>query len=145
MNWKKEAVDRLKKFDVMRCSTLTIPKEIQRLQTEACSIRSARTDGTPVRGGGNRREEAMLNNMVRRQNLQWALDQANLWVKVTLDALSALNPEEKLILHRFFLYPEKGSVERLCRELGVEQSSVYRKRDQALYKFTMALYGAVES
>ena len=50
-------------------------------------------------------------------------------------------PEEKLVLQRFYLSPERGSVERLCMELGVEQSSVYRKRDKALHKFALALYG----
>ena len=78
MNWKQEAVERLKKFALMHKSVSTIPREIKRLETEACSIRSARTDATPLRGGGNRREEAMLNNLVRRQNLQWALEQAKL-------------------------------------------------------------------
>ena len=145
MNWKKEAVDRLKKFALMHKSLSNIPKEIKRLETEACSIRRARTDATPLRGGGNRREEAMLNNLVRRQKLQWSLEQAKLWVKATADALSVLPAEEKLILQRCFLYPEKGGVEQLCRELGVEQSSIYRKRDTALLNFTLALYGAVES
>ena len=43
---------------------------------------------------------------------------------------------------RFYMCPEKGSVERLCSELGLESSSVYRKRDKALRRFTVALYGS---
>ena len=50
-----------------------------------------------------------------------------------------------MVLTRFYIYPERGGVSRLCEELGVEQSSVYRKRDKALERFTLALYGELES
>ena len=56
-------------------------------------------------------------------------------------ALSALTHEEELILRRMYICPQRGSVNMLCNELGVEQSSIYRKRDAALYHFTIALYG----
>jgi hypothetical protein len=56
-----------------------------------------------------------------------------------------LTPEERLVLLRIFILPESGSIQRLCDELNVEQSSVYRKRDKALEAFTLALYGRVES
>ena len=89
------------------------------------------------------REDSLLNNMVHRQELSFALQQAELWLDVTDRALGALTPEEKLILHRLYIYPERGAIERLCGELGIEQSSIYRKRDKALHRFTLALYGTV--
>lgn len=141
MNWKGEAMERLQKYDAMRTSVQNIPGELKRLAVEACSIRGARTDGTAVKGGGSRREDALLSNLVQRQQLQWALDQALLWVETTERALGTLTPEEKLVLNRFYLYPCPGSVDRLCGELGQEQSTIYRKRDRALRHFTMALYG----
>ena len=52
--------------------------------------------------------------------------------------------EEKLILHRLYIYPEKGGVERLCKELGMETSSIYRRRDKALKHFTLAFYGVTD-
>ena len=57
----------------------------------------------------------------------------------------ALNEDERLILQRLYLYPQKGAIDRLCNELGLEQSSVYRKRDQALSRFTVAIYGFSET
>ena len=145
MNWKNEAMEKLRKYDAMRQATQNIPEEISRLELAARSIRSARTDGTAVKGGGSKREEMLLNNLVHRQELEWSLDQARSWLVTADRALSVLSPEEKLVLHRFYMYPERGSVERLCGELGVEQSSIYRKRDKALHRFTTALYGTVES
>ena len=145
MNWKTEAMEKLRRYDAMQQATRNIPEEISRLEMAARSIRSARTDGTAVKGGGSKREEMLLDNLVHRQELEWSLDQARSWLQSTERALSVLSPEEQLVLQRFYICPERGSVQRLCGELGVEQSSIYRKRDKALHKFTIALYGTVES
>lgn len=141
MNWKTEAKEKLRRYDAMRLATVNIPQEIQRLEIDAQSIRSARTDATPVSGGGNRREEALLNNILHRQELAWTLQQAQAWLQLTDRALTALTQEEKQILTRLYIYPEKGGLERLCHELDMETSSIYRHRDRALKRFTMALYG----
>ena len=141
MNWKAEAKEKLRRYDAMRLATINIPLELQRLEVDAQSIRSARTDSTPVTGGGSKREEAMINNIIERQELERALQQAQLWLRTTDKALSALDREEKLILHRLYLYPQKGSLELLSTELGIETSSIYRRRDKALEHFTYAYYG----
>ena len=144
MNWKAEANEKLRRYDAMRLATINIPQELERLRIDARSIRSARTDKTPVSGVGNRREEAMINNLIQRQELEWTLQQAKMWLQSTDRALSALTAEEKQILHRLYIYPEKGGLERLCKELDVESSSIYRRRDRALKHFTLAFYGIEE-
>ena len=141
MNWKAEAKEKLRRYEAMRLATVNIPLELERLEVDAQSIRSARSDATPVSGGGNRREEAMINNIIERQELERALQQAKLWLRSTDRALTALTKEEQLILHRLYLYPEKGSVALLSKELGIESSSIYRHRDKALLHFTLAYYG----
>lgn len=83
MNWKGEAIEKLRKYDAMRMSLQNIPMEMKRLEADAQSIRGARTDGTPVKGGGSGREDALLNNLAHRQELSWALDQARYWVEIT--------------------------------------------------------------
>ena len=134
-------MEKLRKYDAMCRSLQNIPLEVKRLEVDARAIRGARTDGTPVKGGGSGREDALINNIAHRQELTWALEQAKYWVDITRRGLETLTPEEKLVLQRFYLTPEQGSVQRLCMELGVEQSSIYRKRDKALRKFALALYG----
>ena len=128
----------------MRLATINIPEELERLEIDAQSIRSARSDATPVAGGGNRREEAMINNIIERQELERSLQQALIWLRATDRALTVLSQEDKLILHRLYIYPQKGSLELLSRELGVETSSIYRRRDKALKQFTLAYYGIDE-
>lgn len=145
MKWKNEAMEKLRRYHDMRQALQNIPEEIDRLKAEACSIRAATTDGVSVKGSGNRREEALINNLVEQQELEFTLEQVNRWLKTADRGLSALNPDERLILHRLYLFPEKGAIDRLCGELGVEQSSIYRKRDQALHRFTVAMYGFLDT
>ena len=144
MNWKAEAKNKLRKYDAMRMATVNIPQEISRLEGEYTAIRSARSDGNPVRGGTSGREDALINNIAERQELRWALQNAEQWVKTVDRALGTLRPEEKKILHGLYIYPGRGAAERLCADLGFEKSSLYRRRDQALTKFTRALYGITE-
>lgn len=140
MNWKNEAMEKLRRYDAMRNAVKNIPLELERLEEEASGIWEAKAKGDSEKLDGQ-----MLDNQIQRRELHKALDMANGWLHSVEGALSTLNPEEKLVLHRFYLFPQRGNVDRLCQELGVEQSSVYRKRDKALYKFTLALYGTVET
>ena len=124
MNWKEEATEKLRKYDAMRLAIKNLPEELRRVEQAACAIRSARVDGTPVKGGSNRREDMLLNNLVYREELSSALSQAKLWVSTADRALGALSPEEKLILHRMYIYPERNALERLCRELGTGSNRI---------------------
>lgn len=144
MNWKSEAVEKLRQYEAKKQSLKNIPEEIKRLESVMCSIRSASADGTPVSGGGSGREDMMLSNIVHRGELERSLEQAQKWVALVDAGLGVLSQEERLILERFYIRPERGNVDRLCSELGIEQSSVYRRRDAALCRFTKALYGWME-
>lgn len=142
MNWKSEAIGKLKKYDAMRTSMDLIPKEIARLESEYAAIRSASTDGTPIRGGTSTREDALINNIVERQELAAALASATDWVQIVERGLSCLSAEEQKILQRIYIYPEKKAVLRLSEEMNLDQTNIYRRRDKALTLFTLALYGA---
>ena len=59
MNWKYEAIEKLKEYSAKRQSLKSIPEEMARLESAMQSIRSATSDGTPVSGGGSGREDAV--------------------------------------------------------------------------------------
>ena len=141
MNWKAEAMDKLRCYDAMQRSLQNIPQEITRLKAESVALGSG-VSLCPVGGRDIRRkEDALLDNMVRRQELQWSLEQVQSWTQTVNRALSGLDPEERLILYQMYILPQTGAVENLMEKLGVEKSSIYRRRDKALRKFTMCLYG----
>lgn len=145
MNWKYEAIEKLKGYEA-HCNALSaIPEEITRLEMTYTAIRSATTDGTPVSGGGSTREDSMLSNIVHREELNRSLEQAKRWVEIVNSGLEVLDDEERLVLDRFYIRRVKGNVERLCDELHLEKSRVYELKDKALRHFTLALYGLTET
>lgn len=145
MDWKREAADKLKGYEAHKRALENIPREIKRLEGAFVSIRSATTDGTPVPGGASTREDAVLSNIVHREELERTLKQAKAWVKMVDSGLAVLDDEERLVLERFYIHQAKGNVDRLCEELGRVKSVVYDRRDKALRHFTIALYGVTEN
>lgn len=145
MNWKFEAIEKLKQYEAKKRSLQNIPEEISRLESAMAAIRSATADGTPVQGGGSGKEDMYLSNIVRREELARSQEMAQKWVKLVDDALDILTEDDRLILDRFYIHPEKGNVERLCMDLGCEKATAYRRRDQALRTLTISLYGCMET
>ena len=141
MDWKKEAIEKLRQYTAKKMSLQTIPEEIRRLELEMCNIRSAGTDGSPSKGGGNGREDMLLSNIVRREEMERMLEQARIWVALVNAGLSLMDQEEKLLLDRFYIHPEKGAADRLAGDLHLDVKTVYRRKDDALRKFTISLYG----
>ena len=125
-------MEKLRRYDTMRQALKNIPEEIRHLKDEAEVIRRASLDWVSARGSRDRKDEALLNNIAQRQELEWTLKLVRQWLAITDRGLLALPEDERLI-------------GRLCAELGVEQSTIYRKRDQALERFTASMYGFCET
>ena len=145
MNWKREAIDKLKNYEAHRQALENIPREIKRLESAYTGLRSASTENAPVTGGGGTREDCVLSNIVLRDELKRRLKEARLWTAQVDKALAVLGEEEKLVLDRFYIHRAKGNAGELCERLNVEQATVYRKRDSALRRFTIALYGVTDT
>lgn len=145
MNWKREAADKLRNYEVHKQALENLPREIRRLESSFAGIRSATTDRTPVSGGSCTREDMMLSNITHREELKRRLREARLWVSMVDKALAVLDDEEKLVLDRFYIHRAKGGVGELCERLNLEKTAVYDRRDKALRRFTIALYGVTES
>lgn len=145
MRWDLEAASKLREYTARKSALRNLPYEIKRLEDEYGRIRSAATDGTPVRGGGNAREDMLLSNICLREELTKQLADTQAWIEIIDRALAALTDDERLVLDRFYINPHKGSVDRLCDELSLERAGVYKRKDKALRHFTVVLYGKVES
>lgn len=145
MNWKFEAIEKLKQYSAKKQSLQSIPLEIARLESALKGIRSATADGTPVQGGGSGREDMLLSNIVHREELERSLDQAKKWVDLVDTGLEILSRDERLILDRFYINPAKGAADKLAEELLLDVKTVYKRKDAALRKFTISLYGCTEN
>lgn len=143
-DWKPFAIQRLKAYEARKAAIENIPEQIKALELQYTSVRAARTDGEPVRGGTNRREDMLINNIEMRNELTSNLAIAQKEVEITERGLAVLSDEERRILHRFFIQRTAGHVTRLCDELVIEKSELYRRKETALRKFTMAANGVVD-
>lgn len=145
MNWQRISIERLKDYKA-RCDALeSIPEQIETLEQSFTSIRAATLDATAVKGGGgNKREDALINNIAMREELKQNLEIAKREVEITERGLSKLTKDQKLILDKFYIDRTHGYVEDLCDRLCVERSRVYTLKDDALKKFTMCCYGVIE-
>lgn len=144
--WKFKAIDKLKDYSAQKVAVINLQAEIVRLESEACSIKSATADGTPVKGGGSGREDRLLSNIVRREEHKAMLKRAKLAVSMVDRGLDVLSQEDHHILDTMYITREKGYVDKLMDEFGLlEESSLYKRANKALHRFTIAMYGATES
>lgn len=145
MNWKREAVEKLKEYEARRRALGNIPEELKRLEAAFDGVHSAITGTIPIQGGGGEKDKALLSNIALREELRSTYATAQSWVKVVNSGLAVLTDEERNILDKFYINPIKGNVDRLCEELHLEKTRVYELRNNALKKFTLALYGVTET
>lgn len=144
MDWRAEAIEKLQGYEARRADLERIPLELERLEDAYTGICAAKLDGMPRSGSGTR-EAAILSNIAHRDELRRKMKEAHLWICLVERGLSRLDDGERLVLELLFIHKAKGDIDRLCERLYVERSAVYRRRDEALRRFTMALYGAIES
>lgn len=144
MNWKREAENDLKNYS-RRIESLNNAKEkIKALQDQMLSVRAGISDSTPVQGGGNRSQETMINCIAEIERLELTITANDRLVRLVEKGLAGLSPEEQKVLELFYIYRTRGHVERLMEILNLEQAQIYRIKDAALYKFTIAIYGIID-
>ena len=135
MDWKREAADELRNYMNRKAAIENIRDQIADLATEITSIRSASADGSPVAGGSNGRDDALVNNILKRERLEEAQRLTENRVRRVDRALNQLSERDRCV----------GGVERLCRELAIEKTTAYRWKDCALRNFTITMYGLTET
>ena len=141
MYWKNEAINKLRIYKAKKTALENIPNQIEALTIESTALRSSAREGSPVSGSGFTKEESLINNIVERDELTQNYDIVKLQIEAIEKGLSVLEEDELLILERFYINRRTGFLERLCEELHLEQSQIYRKKDAALRKFVTAMYG----
>lgn len=144
MNWQKEAESDLRNYIKRKESLDNIKERVRALQDEICSIKSASCDSVPIQGGGNRMEDSLINNIVKRKRLALAYRATSRLVLLTERGLESLTERERMVLEKFYIRRIPNHVGWLMDELVIEQSQVYRIKDDALYNFTVAMFGIID-
>ena len=144
-NWCVYSIQRLRDYEDKQRAVINLREQIKVLDEKFTAIRSATTDSTPVQGGtDNKREEMLIYNIATREELKKNLDIIEHDLSITENGLNALTDTELKILTRFYVNRSMGYVERLCDELFISKTELYRQKEDALKRFTMVCYGIVE-
>lgn len=137
--WKLLAIEELETYPTKKEAMTTIPERLRELESAFVSIGSPSADKVAVQGGGG--NDKALNNIVQRDKLSQNLAEVVRFTARVERGLAALGDDENEILSRCYIHPERGAVERIANARGLDKSTVYRIRDDALRKFTIAMYG----
>ena len=139
--WKMDALNELQAYNARRKALEIIPVRIAELEDAVIRIRSSTSDGSPVKGGGSGREDALLNNIVARDKLKRNLADTKEAVKVVEGALNALTDMQRRILQVRYIDQEPCAVEKLSREFNMDPRTVRNRQSDALWLFATAMSG----
>lgn len=145
INWKKIWEEILKmelsRHLVRREAIQNIRMKIEELESDYSRLRAAQSDASPVQGGGSSMEDRLINNIALRDNLKNRLDYTfKQWNRIER-ALKRLTVEQQKIIYGFYIDRPENYRQILCEELGIEQSELYRQKDQAMEILVLMLYG----
>ena len=141
---EQAAIEDLKKHRAREESLRNIAERIKALKEKSVAIKSSSTSAAPIKGGGNRVEDRLLDNIVERERLRHTYRATKHLVEIVERGLSNLEEDERFILDAFYISRQKKHIERCTERLHLEQAQVYRMKDKALYKFTIAMYGLID-
>lgn len=144
MNWKKTAIDDLESYYSREAALGSLRERVQALNESMDGIKAVSTDKVPVKGGASHMEDSLINNIVERERLKLNYSTVNRLVETTRRGLDTLTDEERRILDGFYMRRTSSYIDDLCEQTGLERAQVYRLKDKALYKYTVATYGVAE-
>lgn len=145
MEWETRAIKRLGRYEARKAALANLADQIKTLDGRMSGIRPAKADGQAVKsGGGNQREDMLINGLTEKDELKENYRIVKREVAVTERGLCALDVMERRVLELFYIRRPEDYIQQLCKELHIERSEVYRRKNDALKKFTIACYGIVE-
>lgn len=143
MNWKREAIEDLRRYSARKRSVENLQMRLNLLEEQYISLRGV-SASEPVMGGVSKQEEMWIQNISEREKLRFSLKIALELTALTEKGLEVLDERELEIIRFFYIEPRSKNVDEICRKLFLEKSRVYQIKDEAIRKFVTAEYGAVE-
>lgn len=144
MNWKKEAVNQLKEYSCRKDSLKSIQNRCRLLETETTTLKE-RELPLPLRGPLSDAQEQLLSSIAEQKQLLANYQMAKLQLQWIEKGLSVLDEDERMVLEGFYMIGGPCIKQDLMSDLCIERSALYELKDRALRKFTMSMYGLLES
>ena len=145
MNWVNEAIIDLRLYGQRKRFLENVDGQLVWLESDFKALKGCATKSEAVDGGASRSEDHMLNNIVKRYKLKQSKRLSTEFVEHIEKTLDMLPKQQKDILTEFFIDRSKGHIERLMDKYHVEQSMVYKLKNEALRNFTLLRSGYIET
>ena len=144
MNWKKEAVNLLKEYPQRKDSLQSLKQRHAMLERELRELNEH--GGKPqVKGELTAAQEQLLSSTTEQKQLLLNYQLAKLQLQWIEKGLSALDEDERMVLEGFYFIGGPCVKGDLMDALCIERTALYQLKDRALRKFTMSMYGLLES
>lgn len=120
--------------DRQRLKTLKL--ELEAINAKLYSPRGATLDAVPVRGGGNRHEEKIVNIIddPKREQYIHAISETQARITAIEETIERLPDVERRIVKAYYLGDAK-TIARLMRETNYSESHLIRKKLDALKRY----------
>ena len=139
INWKKEAIEELKRLEDLKESIHHLNERIELTQNQLYNI-SAVQIGERVGGSGDG-DDVRLSKMVELEELKARKLITEKRVQLLQDCLDKLSEEQRLILNRFYIRHTSVYIEELEEVLYKSRTQIYQEKDRALRRLVRLLYG----
>jgi hypothetical protein len=118
--------------------------ELKRIQDEMTSPLGSSFDGMPRTRDVQRGEERICHAMDQRHILLERYKQAEEFMAWFTPAWQKLSEEERILLEYLFIHDTSKALalERLGDVLHIERAQLYRRKDRALLRLSILLYGS---
>ena len=135
------AIDALKDYTSMEFIIQNQPEELAEVEEKLFSVRSSVPNGMPRAHNphaGESRLAASLDEIdVLKERYRRALEYME-WFQPAWDALTG---DERYVLTEFYLNQQEDAVSSICTHFTIERSSAYNKKNRALARLALLLYG----
>ena len=139
INWKKEAIEELKRLEDLKESIHHLNERIELTQNQLYNI-SAVQIGERVGGSGDG-DDVRLSKMVELEELKARKLITEKRVQLLQGCLDKLSEEQRLILNHFYIRHTSDYIEELEEVLFKSRTQIYYEKDNALRRLVRLLYG----
>ena len=139
---KAAAVDALKDYASMEYIIQYHQDLMDEARLKLTSLRSSTPSGMPHHPNPQAAESQLASSLDEIDVLKERYRRALEYMEWFRPAWEALTEEEQFVLSEFYLGEEqKDSVGNICERFQIERSSAYNRKNRALTRLTLLLYG----
>ena len=142
MDYRLLAQEELKSLPMLASASENTAMELEEIRLKLRSMKNMRDYYEETRKEVHAGDERLLALQSQKSELQLRLRQTQLRMMRIGRALDVLSDEERRLLTECYVRRE-NTPEDIMEVIGVEKSSFYRMRGEALERFTRAMFGVI--